>query len=572
MVAGLTIFSSGAPAQATGPNPTVSALATKPSALAWTGGTVKLSATVTHASECTFSATQSIPGLPATVACSSGKVKDPVTVPANDGIQKIKFKLSVLGTNGSKVNAKANVTVQGVGSVASSHGSYCAVLPPGNVDCWGYNHYGELGNGTVDGPDGEDGYDTAQPVAGITSALHVIGDNDNSFCALLSSGAIDCWGNNEAGQLGNGTIDGPDGENGYDTPQAVSGVSNAVSLSSDDSDAYCAVLSGGGVDCWGYNGFGDLGNGAEGGPDGNYGYDTPQAVTGVTTAVAVVGQGLVSFCALLSTGKVDCWGDNTEAQLGNGNLFGPDNEVGGGAGFSGYDTPQAVSGLTNAVSVIADESDGYCALLSTSRVDCWGGNLYGEVGNGTNGGPDNSGYDTPQAVSGITNAVSLTSDNLRTNCALLSTGAVDCWGFNNDGELGNGTTGGFNGADGYDTPQAVTGITDATALAAGFTSDAFCAVLSTTGAVDCWGYNFYGELGNAAVGGPDGANGYDTPQAVSGLSAAATVIGGSDANSCVLLTNQSVDCWGYNGLGDLGDGTVNGPDGEKGYDTPQAVS
>jgi alpha-tubulin suppressor-like RCC1 family protein len=280
---------------------------------------------------------------------------------------------------------------------------------------------------------------------------------------------------------------------------------------------------------------------------------------------------LVSVCALLSTGSVDCWGDNTEAQLGNGTLFGPDSEVGGGAGFSGYDTPQTVSGLTDAVSVIADESDGYCALRSNSRVDCWGGNLYGEVGNGTNSGPDNSGYDTPQAVSGITNAVSLTSDDLRTNCALLSTGSVDCWGFNNDGELGNGTTGGSNGANGYDTPQAVSGITDAASVAAGFASDAFCAVVST-GGVDCWGYNFYGELGNGTVGGPDGANGYDTPQPVSGISDAATVTGGSDANSCVLLTNEAVDCWGYNGLGDLGVGTINGPDGEKGYDTPQAVS
>ena len=520
---------------------------------------------VTHAVECTFSAKPSIAGLPVTVACSSGKVKELVTVPANDGIQKIKFKLSVLGANGTTVTTKANVTAQGVGSVAASRGSYSAVLPPGNVDCWGYNHYGELGNGTVDGPD------TAQPVTGITSALHVVSDDDYSFCALLSTGGVDCWGNNVSGQLGNGTIDGPDGQNGYDTPQTVSGLTNAVSLASDESDAYCAVLASGGVDCWGYNGFGDLGNGAEGGTDGDYGYDTPQAVSGLTNAAAVVGDGLVSFCALLSTGAVDCWGDNTEAQLGNGTLFGPDSEVGGGAGFSGYDTPQAVSGLTNAVSVIADESDGYCALLSNSHVDCWGGNLYGEVGNGTNDGPDNSGYDTPQAVSGITNAVSLTSDNLRTNCALLSTGAVDCWGFNNDGELGNGTTGGFNGANGYDTPQTVSGITNATSVASGFTSDSFCAVLSTTG-VDCWGYNFYGQLGNGAVGGPDGANGYDTPQAVSGLSNAASVTGGSDANSCVLLTNESVDCWGYNGLGDLGVGAINGSDGENGYDVPQVVS
>ena len=570
VVAGLTMLSPGAPAQASGPNPTVSGFTANPSSLAWTGGTVKLSANVTHASECTFSSKQPISGLPVTVVCSSGKVKESVTVPPNDGIQKIGFKLSVLGTNGATVTAKTKVTVQGVGSVASSDGSYCAVLPPGNVDCWGYNHYGELGNGTTDGPDGEDGYDTPQEVAGITSAVHVTSDDDYSFCAVLSTGGVDCWGNNEAGELGNGTIDGPDGENGYDTPQAVSGLTDAVSVSS-IGGAYCAVRSTGGVDCWGYNGFGDLGNGTEGGPDGDYGYDTPQAVSGLTDAVAVTDDGLIGFCALLSSGGVDCWGDNTQGQLGNGTLDGPDAEVGGGAGFFGYDTPQAVSGLTDAVSVTADESDGYCAVRSTGRVDCWGGNLYGEVGNGTNDGPDNNGYDSPQAVSGLTHAVSVASDEYRTVCALLSTGGVDCWGFNNDGELGNGTTGGFDGALGYDTPQVVTGITDAASVTGGFLSLGFCALLST-GGTDCWGYNGRGQLGNGTVGGPDGDSGYDTPQSVSGLSNALVISTGSDSNSCVLLTNEAVDCWGYNGLGDLGVGTVDGPDGENGYDTPQAVS
>ena len=74
---------------------------------------------------------------------------------------------------------------------------------------------------------------------------------------------------------------------------------------------------------------------------------------------------------------------------------------------------------------------------------------------------------------------------------MLATGGVDCWGYNPDGELGNGTTGGPDGPGGYDTPQAVTGITDADddGDAAGY-----CAVLSA-GGVDCWGYNLFGELG-----------------------------------------------------------------------------
>jgi alpha-tubulin suppressor-like RCC1 family protein len=93
---------------------------------------------------------------------------------------------------------------------------------------------------------------------------------------------------------------------------------------------------------------------------------------------------------------------------------------------------------------------------------------------------------------------------------------VDCWGWNVDGELGNGTTGGPDGEQGYDTPQAVTGITDAVSVTYGYYG--YCAVLST-GGVDCWGYNVDGELGNGTTGGPDEGGdveerGYDTPQAV----------------------------------------------------------
>jgi Fibronectin type III domain len=111
--------------------------------------------------------------------------------------------------------------------------------------------------------------------------------------------------------------------------------------------------------------------------------------------------------------------------------------------------------------VLSTTSDGggYCALLSTGGVDCWGYNPYGELGNGTIGGPDEGGYDTPQAVTGIADATSVTaegqSDYEGGYCALLSTGGVDCWGYNHYGELGNGTTGGPDGAHGYHTPQAV---------------------------------------------------------------------------------------------------------------------
>ena len=555
-----------------GPAPTVTDFTATPSPLAWTGGSVTLSAQVTDAKTCAFSSTPTIPGLPSTVSCSSGTVTKGVTVPANGETEDVVYTFRLSVTYASTVTATpttvtvgASSPLTGVSSVATDGYGFCAVLSSGGVECWGYNFAGDLGIGTTGGPDGAGGYDTPQVVTGITNAVSVTGDGDASYCAVLSSGGMDCWGENADGELGNGNSDGPDG-GGYDTPQAVTGVTNAVSAIS-DSSGFCAVLSSGGVDCWGDNVDGELGNGAVGGPDCSGSCNgTPQAVTGLTDADSVIGNGLGN-CALLSTGGVDCWGDNEGDNLGNGTVDGPDNG-------SGYDTPQAVTGITNAVSVTSD-NDGACAVLSTGEVDCWGENGSGQLGSGTSGGPDGgSGYDTPQAVTGITDVDSMASD-AESYCALLSTGGMDCWGENAYGDLGIGTTGGPDGELGYDTPQAVAGIADTdSVISIGL---GYCALFSS-GGMDCWGQNYEGILGNGTINGPDGEYGYDTPQAVLGLTNAdsETFDDSGYTENCAVLSTGGVDCWGDNTVGELGNGTVDavdaGPDGIGGYDTPQAVS
>ncbi len=237
-------------------------------------------------------------------------------------------------------------------------------------------------------------------VSGITDAVSITNDSWYGYCAVLSMGGVDCWGDNPYGELGNGTIGGPDGEGGYDSPQAVSEITNAVSIASDGYSAggYCAVLSGGGVDCWGDNAYGELGNGTIGGPDGENGYDIPRAISGINNAVFMTNDySAGGYCAVLSAGGVDCWGDNAYGELGNGTIGGPDGE-------NGYDTPQAASGINNTVSMTNDGNFynpdlGNCAVLSTGGVECWGHNAWGEVGNGTIDGPDGHfDYDTPQAV------------------------------------------------------------------------------------------------------------------------------------------------------------------------------
>ena len=189
-----------------------------------------------------------------------------------------------------------------------------------------------------------------------------------------------------------------------------------------------------------------------------------------------------------------------------------------------------MTGLTDAISVTASENNNdFCALLSTGGVDCWGNDTLGQLGNGTTGGP----YDTPQAVTGITDAISVTTD---TNgdldyCALLSSGAVDCWGANPYGEVGNGTVGGPDYDSSYDTPQTVTGITDAASFVTAGNYDGYCVVL-LTGSVDCWGRNLYGGIGDGTAGRTDGASGYDTPQAVTGLTEAVSLTGSVALGYC----------------------------------------
>jgi O-glycosyl hydrolase/alpha-tubulin suppressor-like RCC1 family protein len=468
-----------------------------------------------------------------------------------------------------------------VKSMVTDGTGYCAVLLAGEVKCWGSNDLGQLGNGTYGGPacsGGDNCYDTAQSVSGISDAVSIATD-DGGYCAVLSTGGVDCWGNGDSGQLGTG------GEASSDVPEAVVGVNGVgtlggvVSLSSDGNQfGYCALLISGAADCWGDNSYGELGNGTEGGPVEETDYDTPQAVAGLTDATAIIGGTVGDYCAVLSTGGVSCWGSDDEGQLGNGTESNPSSP----SGNPDYDTPQSVIGISSATSVTGDSGGAYCALLSSGEVECWGPNSRGEIGNGTINGPDvdpganDYGYDTPQAVLDVSSAVSLASTGDGTFCAVLSDGTADCWGFASFGELGNGTTQGAESCEDvyqscFDSPQPVSDLTNAQSLSTSIGEGTYCAVLST-GGVDCWGDNGVGQLGLGLIGGPDEADGYDTPQSINGMDNASAVVGNeNDPNYCTVLSSGEAECWGYNPQGDLGNGSIDGPDGEGGYASPQIV-
>jgi hypothetical protein len=197
-------------------------------------------------------------------------------------------------------------------------------------------------------------------------------------------------------------------------------------------------------------------------------------------------------------------------------------------------TPVAVSGLSNAVAITAGTFH-TCAVLSDGTARCWGNNHYGQLGDGTL-----TTRLTPVAVSGLSNAVAIAAAGIYHTCAVLSDGTARCWGYNGDGQLGDGTT------TWRPTPVAVSGLSNAVAIALG--SLHTCALLSD-GTARCWGINTTGQLGDGTT------TERHTPVAVSGLSNA-VAIAAEGPDTCALLGDGTARCWGYNYSGQLGDGTT----------------
>jgi alpha-tubulin suppressor-like RCC1 family protein len=298
-----------------------------------------------------------------------------------------------------------------VSAISAGYGG-CAMVRTGglaiSLRCWGDNQWGELGNGTTT--------DAKAPVkvSGLPSPVQSVSSGGSHVCALVHNGGAWCWGFNDNGQLGDGST------TNRSTPVTVTGLPlNLAQIASAD-DHTCALLVNETVDCWGLNNAGQLGDGTTSNSS------TPVAVAGLTGVVQIA-VGDAYTCALLGGGDVQCWGANGFGELGNGST-------------TSSKSPVQVSGLTSGVQAISGGDASACAVLISSRVDCWGDNTDGELGTGSVGGQS----DTPVMVQGG----AFTSDGASialgsfgaTGCSLNSSEVAECWGYNGDGEVGDGTT------------------------------------------------------------------------------------------------------------------------------------
>ncbi len=329
--------------------------------------------------------------------------------------------------------------------------STCAITAAATVECWGDGEHGALGDGT--------GlmHHASSPIAvsGLSGVTDLAG-GDFFWCALVAGGQVRCWGANGSGQLGNGTT------LESSVPVTVTGISGATAISAGGEQA-CAVVAGT-VRCWGNDQEGQLGDGTTSNTS------TPVQAVGVSGATDVA-VGHYHSCALVSGGSVSCWGSASFGQLGDGV-------------YVGRSTAAPVSGLTGATQLVS----GYfhtCALVG-GTVRCWGYDLYGQLG-------DNSvatDSPSPTMVVGMSSAVRLAA-NEHTTCAVSADGTVSCWGHNESGQVGTGTT-----STRVPTPSAVAGISGASDAGVGV--DHACAV-SSGSTVRCWGSNASGQLGDGTT-------------------------------------------------------------------------
>ena len=393
-------------------------------------------------------------GIPSWASLNAGTGELTGTPSGSDaGEKSFAITASRAGTDGQQVYT---IEVGGrtfeVVQIAAGSNHTCAVTTDGAAMCWGLNNRGQLG--------GKSNASSLTPVAvtSLSSGVKNISVGSYHSCAITTAGAPLCWGGNSSGQLGNNST------TDSSMPVAITGLNGGVVSISTGYDHTCAITTAGAAKCWGHNGYGQLGN------NSTKKSSTPVAVAGLSSGVASISAGHNHTCAITTAGAAKCWGYNHYGQLGNNSK-------------NISSIPVTVTGLSSGVASISAGSNRSCVITTTGAAKCWGYNVYGTLGNNST-----TNSSTPVPVVGLSSGAASISTGTFHTCAITTTGAAKCWGYNAQGQLGN------NSAANSPTPVEVAGLSSGvSSISAG--SYHTCAV-TTGGAARCWGYNNNGQLGN----------------------------------------------------------------------------
>lgn len=380
----------------------------------------------------------------------------------------------------------------------SSHHA-CAILSDGALICWGANESGQLGLGDTLSVGDEMG--EVEALQGVDLGGLEVKDvalGRAHTCALLESLEVKCWGANAIGQLGLGNQ-----TNVGDAPDEMGSALEAVDLGDHTVTAIaagythtCAILDDQQIKCWGSNDSGELGLGdrnPRGVTPGSMGDKLLPVQLGAGRTAAQIALGNGFTCALLDSGDVKCWGSGDNGQLGQGSVVG----IGDDVNQMGDNlAPIDLAGFQ--VEQVRAGSHHACAVLKEGGLKCWGLNLAGQLGIEESGNRGDSPFEMGVALPFVAlgeevESISLGSD---LSCALLSSKQVKCWGDNEGGGLGLGDLNdrGLNQGDMGDALPIVSLGRDRTVRALSAGSDRACVLLDDD-TVKCWGDGDEGRSG-----------------------------------------------------------------------------
>ncbi len=446
----------------------------------------------------------------------------------------------------------------------------CALLDNDTVKCWGDNAFGQLGYGDKN-PRNAPPQQTVNFGAGRVAKALALGPA--SACALLDNDAVKCWGKNDVGQLGYGDTISREAPPTEVLDFGAGRRAKAVFMGMGSST--CAILDNNAATCWGDNSQGQLGDGKSGAGNGQTKPPTTPIDLGLGRTAKALSLGISHTCAILDNDTIKCWGKNNVGQASDemeNPLLCPSKEVFLGQAMCGgvcadlYKSPHCGSCNTSCtgadvcasgrcsspVTAVSCGVTHTCSLQSNTDLKCWGENGFAQLGYSdkiARGSPR-----SPVAFGGgrFAKAIATGSNHV---CALLDDQTLRCWGKNDLGQLGYG-----------DKTNRSLSETTTINLGAGRTTKAVAASGNTTCALldndtaKCWGQNNYGLLG---YGGIADRQAPDANPINLGVGRTAKALSVGFFHTCALLDNDTVKCWGYNAVGQLGYGDTidrNAPD------------